>query len=120
MWGRSSACSAGIAVAVVGVVACAKRDVPPAGPPEGDPAAVAALASALIGNAPNVGGVPDCAPGVLRGGLPMTEDALLRLARRPVPSDPEHAPWMNPVELDAPAVRALAGAGAGAATTATA
>ena len=43
----------------------------------------------------------------MTGGATMTWRTLLVLAGAPIAKDPEHAEWINPPELDAPAARTL-------------
>ncbi len=89
------------------IAACgsSKQAAPPA--PEADPAEVATRAAAMLQNAPVMGSARDCTPADLKGGLGMTQNTLLALAHKPIAKDPEHADWINPTELDAPAARAL-------------
>jgi hypothetical protein len=79
-----------------------------AGKPDADPVAAAALAAKLISNVPNAGGVRVCTPeDYAPGGFTITHLSALRLAKQPISDTPEHKDWINPPELDAPAVRTL-------------
>ncbi len=85
------------------LVACGKSNKV-----DGDPAVVAALATKIIQNAPNAGGVRVCKPEDLGpGGFALTQLSALKLAKMPIPKDSEHAEWINPPDLEAPAVRTL-------------
>ena len=78
------------------------------GKPDADPAAAVALAAKLVNNVPNAGGVRVCTPeDYAPGGLTITHLSALRLAKLPISDTPEHKDWINPPELDAPAVRTL-------------
>jgi hypothetical protein len=112
MSGRSSTRSArvGLAGAALLLGACGKAAPPPA--PEADPAQVTQLANAMLANAPTMGAVPPCKDGELRGGASLTHNTLLRLGGKTLAADPEHADWINPPELDAPAFHTLIEGGA--------
>lgn len=107
MSGRSSArdvvVGAGIACAVA-LAGCGKH-----GPskPEADPAKVSKLAAVMANNTPTPAAVRECTPNDLDGGLPMTFRSLLLLGHQKLPTRPEESDWINPTELDAPAVRTL-------------
>ena len=89
------------------LAACGKSAPAAPPPPELDPGIAVKLARAMLQHAPAPASVPDCKPGELSGGLTMTQVTLLQIAMQPVANDPEHAPWINPVELDSPAARAM-------------
>jgi hypothetical protein len=90
----------------IAIAACGKsHSAPP--PPEADPAQVAALAKAMVQNAPAPGMLHDCTHAELDGALTMTHVTLLELAGNTIANDPEHAAWTNPPELDAAPARAL-------------
>jgi hypothetical protein len=98
-----------VLAAALGLAACGKGKAAPP-PAEADPGIVVALARTMLEHAPTAGALPDCKPGELSGGLSMTQVTLLQIALRPVATDPEHAAWINPPELDGPAARAMTGA----------
>jgi hypothetical protein len=98
MSGRSSLPSIAIALAIAG---CADKV------PEADPAKVAPLAQVMIKNIPPPAGARDCTVGDLHA-TPLTARALFQLGAEPLPDKvPEYDAWVNPAELDAPAVRVL-------------
>jgi hypothetical protein len=101
MSGRSCLLSA------VALAACGKAAAPPA-PPELDPGIAVALARSMLEHAPSPGALPDCKPGELTGGVTLTQVTLLEIGMQPVAKDPEHAAWINPTDLDAPAARTMA------------
>lgn len=104
MSGRSSARDlVGIACAVA-LAGCGKHA---AKKPEADPAAVSKLAAKMANNTPTPAAVRECTPKDLDGGLPMTFRSLLLLGKQKLPTRPEEKDWINPTELDAPAVRTL-------------
>lgn len=105
MSGRSSRRDLAAAAAVA-LAACGHRAAPPK--PEADPAKVVALAKQIARNVPAPGAARDCRPDELVGGTRMTQPTLLRLAQEKVADVPEHADWINPTELDTPAVRVVA------------
>jgi hypothetical protein len=72
-----------------------------------DPAAVQKLASALIVNMPAIGALRDCTPADLANVPALTWRRLQQLAHDKIADDPEHAAWINPPELDAPAAVTL-------------
>jgi hypothetical protein len=88
-------------------VACGKKaDMPKK--PTADPAKVRALAAQMIHNTPAMAAVPSCKDtDFVAGSVTITSRSLELLAQEPVPKDPEHADWINPTELDAPAVKAI-------------
>jgi hypothetical protein len=102
MSGRSSLRNA--LVIACSLAACGKR-----GPtkPEADPAEVKKLAAAMLREVPTPAAARDCTPKDLEGGLPMTFRALTLLGGLTPASRPEDEAWINPPELDAPAVRTL-------------
>lgn len=76
------------------------------GPPEGDPAQVTARAQTMIKNTPAPVSAPACTvPQLNAPGL--TARSLIQLAGNEMPATPERADWINPPELDHPAVRAF-------------
>ena len=82
------------------LVACSHK-------PEADPALVRELAAKMTTNMPAPAAVRECKPEDLH--VPaMTFRTMLALAGAPIADDPEHAAWINPPELDAPAARVLA------------
>lgn len=76
--------------------------------PTADPAKVRALAATMIHNTPAMAAVPVCKDSdFLAGSVTITSRSLELLAQEPVPKDPEHADWINPVELESPAVHTI-------------
>lgn len=92
----------GAALLVLLGAACARKAAPQA-----DPAAAKARADAIRLAAPNPGAVGKCTDEDLATGLPMTQNTLLRLAGATVDDDAEHAPWVQPPELDGAPARVL-------------
>lgn len=86
--------------AVAALGACHRRKI-------GDPAHVTTRAAEIARDVPVPGGVRDCKPDELAGGVAMTERALMTLAKLPIGDAPELADWTNPPELDSQATRAL-------------
>jgi hypothetical protein len=102
MSARSSRRSAAIALAIVAVLtSCHRRR-------EGDPTHVTARALQIARTVPVPGGVRDCKPEELAGGIEMTQRTVLQLAKLPLGDAPELDDWANPSELDSPASRVLA------------
>ena len=101
MWGRSSARSAVLLLAAGMLAACKS------GPsrPEADPAEVKKLADKMAREVPTPAAVRDCTPEDFNGALPMTFRSLAVLSGRTPNPRPEDADWINPPQLDAPAVR---------------
>lgn len=92
-----------VAVALGGVLtACSSRKKP-----EADPAKVKALFSTIEKNVPFPGAAPVCTADQLIGGASMTQVSLLKVAEVPSHRSPEREDWINPHELDSPAVREL-------------
>ncbi len=108
MSGRSSARElgrfAGLAGLACGLAACGKSAPKK---PEADPAAVGKLAARMANQTPTPAAVRECTPGDLAGGPTLTFRALLQLGHQKIPTRPEEQDWINPTELDAPAVRTL-------------
>lgn len=77
------------------------------GAPEADPAHIQLLAAHMAGNVPVPLAVPTCKPTDLAGAPDLTYRTLRLLGGMPLASTPEQADWINPVQLDAPAVRVL-------------
>jgi hypothetical protein len=102
MSGRSSRCNAL-------VLACALAACGKSGPkkPEADPAEVTKLAAKMLREIPTPAATRDCTPEDLNGGLSLTFRSLAVLGGRTPASRPEDEAWINPPELDAPAVRTL-------------
>jgi hypothetical protein len=101
MSGRSSACSALVAVAAI--ASCGH----PAAP-EADPAQIQALAAKMAGEVPVPASQPHCTPADLAGAPDLTYRTLRQLGNLPIAATAELADWINPVQLDVPAVRVLA------------
>lgn len=77
--------------------------------PEADPAVAKELATQIMNHMPGNSTVPECTDAQL-GGVQATATyrAMLTLAGRPTPDfEATLKPWVNPPELDAPAVRTL-------------
>jgi hypothetical protein len=75
--------------------------------PEVDPARVKTHAHQVANNLPAPAAVPQCKDADLAGGATMTFRTVLELAGDPIEQGPEHADWINPPALDAPAARVL-------------
>jgi hypothetical protein len=98
MWARSSLRS----FAVVAVLAgCGHK----AAKPEADPAKVVALAAKMIENTPVPVAVRECKPEELGAPMEVTSRTLHELAGQKVGTQPEDAEWINPHEIETPAVR---------------
>ena len=109
MSGRSSAHSlAGLAwlAACAALAACGKSDSGPK-KPEADPAEVGKLAALMARNVPTPAATRECTPEDLDGGAPMTFRSLMLLANHKLADRPEDAPWVNPTQLEHPAVPTL-------------
>ncbi len=109
MWGRSSvrsalplACAAAACAVAASAIAACKR-----GPtkPEADPAQVQKLAEKMAREVPTPAAVRDCTPADFNGTLPLTFRSLALLSGRTPNPRPEDSDWINPTQLDAPAVR---------------
>jgi hypothetical protein len=74
--------------------------------PQGDPAAFVALANRMLDNVPTPG-APECPGEQILGGATMTARTLLQVTKRKVDETPERREFVNPPELDVPAVRVL-------------
>ena len=101
MSARSSARSL---LVLAGVAACKH-------PPEEDPAKFLVIADRMYHNVPTPAAVRDCKPEELIGAS-MTRRSLLLVDGRPLDPTAEHADWINPTELDSPAIRVLLDANA--------
>lgn len=86
------------------VASCGK---PAAKPPEADPAQAAALAERMVKRMPAPASVRECTPDDFEGATSLTYRSLLLLANQPLSDENYLLPWINPPELDAPAVRTL-------------
>jgi hypothetical protein len=96
-------------LSALALAACGKKADPK---PTADPAKVRALASQMIHNTPAMAAVPVCKDtDFLAGAATITSRSLEMLAQEAVPKDPEHAEWINPPELESPAVRTILGGG---------
>jgi hypothetical protein len=104
MSGRSSRRDL-IVVAALVVSACGKSSAPKK--PEADPAQVKTLAAKMAREVPTPAAVRDCTPDDLTGGATMTFRTLMVLGDQKLSDQPVEAAWINPPELDAPAVRTL-------------
>jgi len=94
-----------IVVATIALAAaCGKK-----GPkkPEADPAAVGKLASKMLRELPVPAAARDCTDADLTGGITLTWRAVTQLSGGKLASRPEDEAWINPPELDSPAVRTL-------------
>jgi hypothetical protein len=99
---RHSALVAAVALAAACGKSSAKKK------PEADPALVKALAARMAHSVPAPAALRDCSSDDLTGGVPMMFRSLVVLAGVPLPQDkPEYAQWINPRELEAPAVTTL-------------
>jgi hypothetical protein len=88
------------------LLACGKKPAPTP-KPTADPGKVRALAAQMIHNTPAIAAVPVCSDGDFTGATTVTSRSLELLAQQQVPKDPEHAEWIHPPQLEAPAVRAF-------------
>ena len=75
--------------------------------PEADPAKVTAFATKLIDNTPVPAAVPECKPEELHAAATVTFRSLEQLTGKKPGTEPEQADWINPPDLDTPAVRTL-------------
>jgi len=103
MWGRSSRRE--LLFVACALAACGKGTAKKK--PEADPADVSKLAAKMTKEVPTPAAVRDCTPQDLDGGVAMTFRSLILIAGAKLPDRPEESDWINPPELDAPAVRAL-------------
>lgn len=87
------------------LAACGHKQ--PAPLPEADPAKVTTLAKALVENSPAPAGVKACTPADIAADAPLTQRSVLLLAQEPLSTEPTRADWVNPTELDHPAVATL-------------
>jgi hypothetical protein len=101
----SRAAALAVAPALAASLAACGKSAPKK--PEADPAEVTKLAAKMAREVPTPAAVRECTPTDLDGGLPMTFRSLMLLGNLKLPSRPEEADWINPAELDAPAVRTL-------------
>jgi predicted small lipoprotein YifL len=101
---RSSRRELLVVAVVAALCACGKK-----GPkkPEADPAAVGKLAAKMLRELPTPAAVRDCTDADLAGGITVTGRSLTLLSGEKLASRPEDEAWINPPELDSPAVRAL-------------
>ncbi|HET9990771.1 MAG TPA: hypothetical protein VFQ65_19710 [Kofleriaceae bacterium] len=95
MWARSSLLS------LAALAACGHK----AHKPEADPAKVAALAAKSIDNSPVPVAVRECKPEELAAPVTVTFRTLQELAGQKPGTGNEQAEWINPHDLDTPAVR---------------
>jgi hypothetical protein len=73
--------------------------------PEADPAKVKALAHQLIANEPGMAAVRECKDADFVNTIPMTWRSLRTIAGDPITKENREADWINPPQLDAPAIR---------------
>ncbi|MBV8762315.1 MAG: hypothetical protein JO257_33810 [Deltaproteobacteria bacterium] len=93
-------------VALVAAVAACKS---PPKAPEADPAGVKALAAQMANNIPAPQAARLCQPADYANIPTLTYVTLLRLADLPVKEDPQHADWINPPQLESPAIHDVTG-----------
>ncbi|HWO21275.1 MAG TPA: hypothetical protein VNO30_21045 [Kofleriaceae bacterium] len=91
--------AAGLFAAALAGAGCGKKA------PEANPAVFTALASTMVKNAPLPGGPPECTGEQVLGGATMTVKTLLQVANQSIDNRPEREDFVNPPELDSPAVR---------------
>jgi hypothetical protein len=103
MSGRSSPHSLLLLAALAACKSTAKQ-------PEADPALVKALAAKMAQNMPAPQAVRACQPKDYVGVPTLTYRTLLQLGDLPVKPDPEHADWINPLQLESPIVHDLTAA----------
>lgn len=75
--------------------------------PEADPALVKALAAKMAQNVPAPAAARACQPKDYVGVPTLTYRTLLQLADLPIKGDTVHADWINPPQLESPAVHDL-------------
>ena len=75
--------------------------------PEADPAKVKVLAHKLITNEPGMAAVRECKDADYANTIPMTWRSLRTIAGDPITRENREADWINPPQLDAPAIRTL-------------
>ena len=100
MLARSSVRDLAVALAAVAAAACNSNHKP-----EADPARLVPLVKTIDKNTPTPGAAPDCTPDQMIGGATMTQVSLLKIEGEPANPGPEREDWINPTELDSPAVR---------------
>ncbi|HEY5945874.1 MAG TPA: hypothetical protein VIV40_10310 [Kofleriaceae bacterium] len=103
MSGRSSRRE--LVVLVAALAACGKSGGK--GKPELDPAVVSKLAAKMAHEVPTPAAVRECTTADFDGGMPLTFRSLMLVGGLKLPDRPEESEWINPPELDAPAVRTL-------------
>ena len=78
--------------------------------PQGDPAKFEAVAKTMLSNVPVPGGAPECTGEQVLGGATMMVRTLLHITKQKYEDTPESRDFVNPPELESPAVRVLADA----------
>jgi hypothetical protein len=91
---------AGALAAVVAIAACNSSHKP-----EADPGRLVPLVKTIDKNTPTPGAAPTCTPEQMVGGATMTQVSLLKIEGEPANPGAEREDWINPPELDSPAVR---------------
>jgi hypothetical protein len=91
---------AGALAAVVAIAACNSNHKP-----EADPGRLVPLVKTIDKNTPTPGAAPTCTPEQMVGGATMTQVSLLKIEGEPANPGAEREDWINPPELDSPAVR---------------
>ena len=104
MSARSSRRSCTLLV-VAAAAACGKGSGPKK--PEADPAVASKLAAKMTLEVPTPAATRDCTEKDFDGAMPVTWRSLTLLGKQKVASRPEDEAWINPPELDAPAIRTL-------------
>ena len=88
-----------LSLTVLGLGACKAKQ------PEADPAKVKNLAHQLIANEPGMSAVRECKDADYANTIPMTWRSLRTIAGDPITKENREAEWINPTQLDAPAIR---------------
>lgn len=101
MWARSSLLSVAL------LAACKGNSTPKA--PEADPARLTALAAKMVQNMPAPQAVRPCHPDDYKNLPTLTYISLLKQGNQAVRTDPEYRDWINPGELESPAMHDLEG-----------
>ena len=100
MLARSSVRDLAVALVAMAAAACNSNHKP-----EADPGRLVPLVKTIDKNTPTPGAAPDCTPDQMIGGATMTQVSLLKIEGEPANPGPEREDWINPSELDSPAVR---------------
>jgi hypothetical protein len=107
MSGRSSRLAdLGLCVALLAACSSGGKKEPPK--PEFDPAKVLPYAKQIYDNAPSMGSARACTDADFTGGgMALTQVSLRKLLGKAADQEAYHLPWVNPPEVEDPAVRLL-------------